>query len=158
MKPDNHLYRSRFVSAVLLLSLLAGLSACGAESESDLPVIAARDWLKAANGAYTQIAVARTCGEKVEELKTNRESGLAGYIVISKKLRSTASQNEVDVTLDVSDVAFSVVSQEAEEAIVEASGKAFIIVGEGSPSPVALDERWLMVLEDDEWKWCGISE
>jgi len=138
--------------------LLAGLSACGAEVDPDYPAIAASDWLKAANGAYTQIAVARTCGEKVEELKANRESGLAGYIVISKKLRSTAAQNEVDVALDLSDVAFSVVTLEQEEAIVEAKGKAFIVVGEGSPSPVALDERWLMVLEDDEWKWCGISE
>ena len=156
--PDNHPHRLRLISAVLLFSLLAGLSACGAESDSDLPVIAARDWLKAANGAYTQIAVARTCGEKAEELKANRESGLAGYIVISKKLRSTAAQNEVGVALDVSDVAFSVLSLEQEEAVVEAKGKAFIIVGEGSPSPVALDERWLMVLEDGEWKWCGISE
>ena len=146
-----------FFASALLFSVLATLSACRSEVDSELPAAAARDWLKAANGIYTQVVVGLTCSDKVDELKASRETG-ADYIVVSKDLRSFSSQNDVDIAFDASGVEFNVLSIEAEEAIVEVKGDATVTVGEGSPSPVALDERWLMVVEEGEWKWCGYAE
>ncbi|MEA3441233.1 MAG: hypothetical protein U9R58_13230 [Chloroflexota bacterium] len=140
------------IFTALLFSLFVGLTACQPETESDLPASAARDWLIAANGIYTQKAVALTCSDKEEELRSNRETGAARYIIISKKLRHV----DVDINFDASGVEFNVVSLEPDEAVVEAKGEVRVMVGEGSYlPPFELDERWLMVLEEGEWKWCG---
>jgi hypothetical protein len=151
----QHNCKIPLVLAVLLFSLLAVLTACKAENGSDLPASAAREWLIAANGIYTQKAVALTCSEKVEELHSNRETGSAGYIILSKKLLYQSQQYDVDIEFDASGVELNVVSLEPEEAVVEAKGEVRVRFGEGSLPPVDLDERWLMILEEDEWKWCG---
>ena len=139
------------IFTALLFSLLIGLTACQPETESDLPASAARDWLIAANGIYTQKAVGLTCSDKEEEIRSNRETGAAGYIIISKNSRSVIK----DFKFDASGVEFNVVSLGPDEAVVEAKGEVLITAGEGSPSPVELDERWLIILEEGEWKWCG---
>jgi hypothetical protein len=139
------------IFTALLFSLLIGLTACQPEMESDLPASAARDWLIAANGIYTQKAVALTCSDKEEELLSNRETGAARYIIISKNSRSVIK----DFKFDASGVEFNIVSLEPDEAVVEAKGEVLITAGEGNPSPIELDERWLMILEEGEWKWCG---
>lgn len=139
------------IFTALLFSLLIGLTACQPETESDLPASAARDWLIAANGIYTQKAVALTCSDKEEELLSNRETGAARYIIISKNSRSVIK----DFKFDASGVEFNIVSLEPDEAVVEAKGEVLITAGEGNPSPIELDERWLMILEEGEWKWCG---
>jgi len=155
MKNVNN-YKLHFVFAILLFSLLAVLTACQTESdtETDLPASAARDWLDAANGIYTQKALDLTCSEIHEELRSNRETGAASYIFISKKTRSV----DADFVLDATKVEFNVVSLEPDEAVVEAKGEVRIRIGQAELSPVELDEQWLMVLEVGEWKWCGEAE
>ena len=138
--------------------MLAVLSACKPEVDSELPAAAARDWLKAANGIYTIKVVGLTCSDKVDEIKANRESGSANYIVVTKKLRSFASQNDIDIAFDASGVEFNVLSIDPEEAVLEVNGQAAVTIGEGRPSPSEIDGRWLMVLEGGEWKWCGYAE
>ena len=112
------------------------LTACQTETEpdTDLPASAVSDWLNATNGVYTQIALALTCSDKEEELRSNRETGLASYIMISKKLRSVIT----DFKFDASGVEFNVVSLEPDEAVIEAKGEVLITAEEGYPSPIRI--------------------
>jgi len=136
------------IVALLLSAPIVGCSGSD-EDKTDAPAQAARDWYVAVNTMEALEADALVCQSKREEFRREMETGSTFLIFGQLLLGGT-----VDIELDASEVEFSTAEQGEGRAIVESRGEMRAAVG-GSVSSEILNERWLMVQENGEWKWCG---
>lgn len=145
-----------FVYAILLLVSLA-LAACSSDitidslpptEEVDAPAEAAKEWYEAVNTMEALAADSLVCEAQREAFRREMEAGSLFFTSAESLLAS-----DQDIELDISDVEFRTMNQERDTATVRARGEVRAAVGSSIYSE-AISERWEMVEEDGEWKWC----
>lgn len=147
-------HRERFWRLGILLSPLASLTALGscAATRSDAPAQAAEKWYIAVNKLEALEADDLTCRPQREQFRGEMAAGSAlalfGQLLLG---------GDLGIEPDVSEMEFVTVEQDNRRAIVHVSGEMRGAVGARVQSE-QVDERWLMVYEDEGWRWCGRRE
>lgn len=134
-------------SALLVWFLLMLLSSCNGSGPAD----AAREWAMARTSQKGGEALRLTCEElrTVVQSESFLEAGISGFLQLG-----TGQNPEIEA--DLTEVSFEVISEEDRSAIVHVKGDAFLtIMGAGTVAPI--DERWVMIEEGDQWRWCGLE-
>lgn len=131
-------------AATVIVTAAAALAACGTQ---DSPERAAEEWLEAFANMDGNKLMERTCAE---QQRNAQETGvwLSAFALLVQSL--TRQQTEIDI----SDVGFDVIEEAGDRARVRVTGQirtAVLAIGRIQE----IDEVWLIVREDGQWKWCG---
>jgi hypothetical protein len=108
----------------------------------------AKQWYRAVNNLDGLRADELTCSTRRSEVRSWMAIGSA-FLGLGQ---SVAGDLEIDV--DISGVSFQTIENYDGQAIVAVHGEYRGAVG-GIVSTDVIDERWLMIVEDGTWKWCG---
>ncbi|HRQ41831.1 MAG TPA: hypothetical protein PLD25_28240 [Chloroflexota bacterium] len=133
---------------------------------SGTPVYAAEDWFDAMWAIDSERVLDRTCDQEiwvsnavasgaslsglVEYLDVTQIPGLDELLVPGVDLDGLKEAFEIDR----SRIEFAEVMNDGATAVVTARGQLRLRVFQGW-YPYRLDETWLIVQEDERWKWCG---
>lgn len=131
------------LSLLFLALVLAGCAESGSPAES------AQAWLTAVSGSEGATALNLTC---LDLRQINRAEDLLGGRLgdFFRLVREVGALPEVDV----SGITFEVVEQQGDTAVIQVSGPTRL-AALGQETTIQLDERWTMIREDGQWKWCG---
>jgi hypothetical protein len=116
------------------------------------PAYAARTWLAAFLSSDGAALGRYTCRARAEEVSDT--AAINGVLMggVSVLLGLTAPGQTFSI--DISHVTFTVTEQNAARALVHSQGEAQIAVG-GQFQTGSADGDFLMIYEDERWKWCG---
>lgn len=151
----------------LILLLLATAVAAGAFwlVQRRTPTYAAEKWFDAMFAANGYRVMELTCDEEIWVSNVvNGGSVVQGFLEflgitsipgldilgVAPDLQDLSKEIEVDR----SQVEFTEVQQSNDSAVVAVNGRLRIRAF-GGWFPYRLDEEWLMVREDGQWRWCG---
>lgn len=131
------------ISSILIIITLL-LSGC-----SSGPDKAAKEWFEAASNMDGTKIYELTCQEQRENVQM---TGLINSAIslLPELLIGINIQGEVDL----SDLTYTVLSNDEKTAFVKVSGEVRLAVL-SFPTAYPIDETWRMVFEDEKWKWCG---
>ncbi len=116
----------------------------------DSPEGAAKEWFKAEINLDGNKILDRTCESQKENVQT------AGLYSSAIALLPQMFGFDIKTSGDVSDIKFSTESLDGDSATVRVYGKMrMAVLAFAQEYPV--DETWIMVKEDDIWKWCGVQ-
>lgn len=130
------------------------------------PVFATEDWFEAMWSMDSETVLDRTCDEEIWVSNAVASgasiTGLIGYLditqipgldeVVVPGIDLDGLKDEFEV--DRSRIEFAEVMNDGTTAVVTVQGQLRFRVFEGW-YPYRLNESWLLVQEDDRWKWCG---
>jgi len=153
-----------FTAAAVLLLLMAGSGAFWVKQRS-APTYAAEKWLDAMWTADGYEVMELTCDEQVWVSNLVNSGSVIQGLVKFLGITSIPALDELGLDVDIlglgdqfeverSQIKFTEVRQGADSALVTATGRLRIRVF-GGWFPYRLNEQWVMVREDDRWRWCG---
>lgn len=133
------------------------------------PAYAAEEWFEAMWGMDGEAVLDRTCDQErwlSDTINTGSIIlGLLEYIDITKipiledylipGIDISAIRNSLNI--DISEMKMNQLTGDENTAVVNANGQVRLRILSGSFA-YRIDETWLMVWEDDQWKWCGIHQ
>lgn len=133
----------RVYLGILLTVLSIFLTACAEKPEE-----AAKEWADAMVNLDGNKMLERTCAAQREAVQ------MAGSWNSALVMLPQLFGLDVKTQADVSDLKFTATNVKEDTAHVQVTGEirvAVLAVAQTYP----IDETWLMVKEDDKWKWCG---
>ena len=137
----------RFSIALWTLMIASLLVGCGS---SGTPEEAAREWLQAQLDLDGNALAATTCAAQQSSVQTaavwTSALSILGKEFIGEQMKG-----------DGSDLHFEAFGEAGQSAQVRVTGDLRVAVLLVSQT-LQVDERWLMVRERGEWKWCGYAE
>ena len=154
--------------AVLIVVLLLSAATWGGVQmwHSSTPVYAAEEWVEAMWTLDSETVLERTCDQEVwvsnaiasgssitgllTYLDITQIPGLDEVVVPNVDLERLKREFEIDR----SRIEFAEMTNDGETAVVTVQGQLRFRVFAGW-YPYRLNETWLMVQEDNRWKWCG---
>lgn len=161
--------RSLIALLAILIGIagLAGLGFLGYQVwQSSTPVYAAEDWFNAMWTMDSEMVLDRTCDQEIwvsnavasgasitgliDYLDITEIPGLDEVVIPGVDLDGLKEQFEIDR----SRIEFAEVIHDGETAVVTVQGQLRFRVFKGW-YPYRLNETWVIVQEDERWKWCG---
>lgn len=156
-----------FLMMLIIIALIVAGSFGGWQLwQSRTPVYAAEDWFNAMWDVDSETVLDRTCDEEIwvsnavasgasitgliDFLDITQIPGLDEVIIPGVDLEGVKEQFEIDR----SRIEFAEVMNDGATAVVAAQGQLRFRVFKGW-YPYRLNEMWLLVQEDERWKWCG---
>jgi hypothetical protein len=115
-----------------------------------LPAQGAKAWIDGAVNLDGNQTLKYTCLAQRESLK-NATLWTSAFSSIGKLFTSQEMKG------DTSDLKFETISQNGDRAEVRVRGELRVALA-GLADAQQLDEDWLMVFENDTWRWCGTAE
>lgn len=139
-----------FVLVGVLLILSVFLVSCTLVS-SDEPARFAEEWLIALSTRDALKADGLTCKKMREELRSGQLMA-ASFVTLAEIFIGP-----IEVEVDASEVVFTTVEQKGNQAIVQVRGE-IRLASLGTVDSEVIDQRWIMLHEENEWRWCGDQE
>lgn len=150
--------------------VLAGLGFAGYEVyRRQRPTYAVQTWINAVWDIKSETVLARTCDDQAEFSNAIASvaslRGLIDYldIAVLAGIQGALAELSLDIAVDQlgdqfevdwSNIAYVEELIDEETAVVIVTGQVKIRIFDGW-YPYRLNERWLVIREDDRWKWCG---
>ncbi|HUN22581.1 MAG TPA: hypothetical protein PK299_05530 [Anaerolineales bacterium] len=136
----------KLLHTLSLMMVTICLSACSTNNPSGI----AKQWMTATLTADGATTLKLTCESMRETVQ------MQGLLSASfSMLFQTQGMNSQDAKTDLSDIKFDTVERKGDNAVVNVSGEV-IVSFLGAAMPQEINESWVMVREDGDWKWCGV--
>jgi len=152
---------------LVVIAIIAGLGFGVAQMlDRRTPAYAAEAWVEAMWAVDSETVLDRTCDREiwVSDVVASGASisGLMGHLditqipgldnVVIPGVDLDGLKDEFEI--DRSRIEFEEVMNDGQMAVVTAQGQLRFRVFDGW-YPYRLNETWLVIMEDDRWKWCG---
>ena len=134
---------------VLILIIGGVLMGCGTDRQEPGPEDGAKEWIDAIVNQDGNRILKYTCKEHRDDVK---EAGM--WISAFAVLGQLLTNRSVQIEGDISDLKLETVSESDDQAEIRVYGELRVAVL-ANASAYDVDERWIMIKEDDTWRWCN---
>lgn len=140
---------------LLLLVVISGGAAFWGLEQRNSPVHAAQEWFGAIWEGDGKTVMDRTCDQErwVSDL-VNGGQLLSGFIDFFEIAIPNVDIDGLNISTDREQIKFELVEESENAAVLRVNGRLQIQVL-GAWSFYRLNETWVMIREDDQWRWCG---